>query len=313
MEYRRIANTDLTVSVVGIGCWAMGGSVQTWGPVDDNESIYAIQQGLDLGINLIDTAPSYGYGYSEEIVGKAIVGRRGQAVLATKCGIVWRDVGGKVERNLRPDSVIRECEASLRRLHVDTIDLYQIHWPDPATPLSATMEALVQLREQGKIRAIGVSNFSCEQIDAARRHGPVDTLQPELSLFERGSLENLLPYCRGCGIGVITYGSLARGLLTGKYNASSIFKDIRADDPRFSGEAFPRHLATVEKLRALAARLQHTVGQLALRWAIQQTGVTSALAGAKRPSQMRENSGAGEFPIPPAEMAEIDTILAEHD
>ncbi len=313
MEYRRLGKSELEVSVVGIGCWAIGGTVNSWGPVDDNESISAIRQGLDLGITFIDTAPSYGYGHSEEIVGRAIAGRREQVIVATKCGIVWRDPGGRVERNLKPDSIRRECEASLRRLRTDTIDLYQIHWPDTDTPLRETMEMLVALREQGKIRAIGVSNFSCEQMSEARRYGPVDSLQPELSMLEQHVAEELLPYCREYGIGVVTYGSLARGLLTGKFNASSTFTDLRATDSRFMGDEFLRNLRLIERLRAVAQRLNRTVGQLALRWVIQQPGVTSAIAGVKRASQVVENAGAGEFTISAEEMDEIDTILAERN
>ncbi|GMU22450.1 MAG: aldo/keto reductase [Phycisphaerae bacterium] len=313
MEYRQLGQTDLSVSVVGLGCWAIGGDVATWGPVDDNESVAAIQQGLDLGINLIDTAPGYGYGHSEEIVGKAIAGRREQAVVATKCGLVWRDAGGPISRSLRPESIASECAASLRRLHVETIDLYQIHWPDPQTPLSATMEALLRLRDQGKIRHIGVSNFSCEQMTESRQHAPIASLQPELSMFEQSVKEELLPYCREYRIGVITYGSLARGLLTGKFTSTSTFTDLRARDSRFMGGAFGRNLAIIERLRPIAQRLGCTMGQLALRWAVQQEGVTAVISGVKRPSQVIENAGAGRLLVPVEVMDEIDGILAERE
>ncbi|MEP0843299.1 MAG: aldo/keto reductase [Phycisphaerae bacterium] len=299
--------------MVALGCWAMGGEVAVWGPVDDNESISAIQKGLDLGITLIDTAPAYGYGHSEEIVGKAIAGRRDQVVLATKCGLVWREPGGPIERRLTAKSVMDECAASLRRLRVESIDLYQIHWPDPKTPIGQTMEALLRLREQGKIGVIGVSNFSCEQVAEARRFGPVECLQPELSMFEPAARDELLPYAREYRLGVIAYGPLARGLLTGKFDAASRFTDLRAKDPRFSGPAWQRNLAVIERLRPIARALNCTLAQLALRWVIDQDGVTAAIAGVKRPTQTIENAGAADVVIPPAVMDKINAILSERE
>lgn len=309
MEYRKLGSTEFEVSVVAMGCWALGNDPKFWGPVDDNESVAAIQKGLDLGVNLIDTAAAYGCGHSEQIVGKAIARRRDQIVLATKCGIVWDEAGGEKRRCLQPESVRAECEASLRRLRVETIDLYQLHWSDPETPIAKTMEAMVRLREQGKIRAIGVSNFSCEQISEARQHGPVECLQPPLSMLETQATEELLPYCQEYGIGVIAWGPMAHGLLTGKFDASSTFSGFRADHALFRGEGFKRSLATVDRLRGVADRLGCTLAQLALRWVIQQPGVTAAIAGAKKASQVKENADAGDVVIPPAEMDEIETIL----
>ncbi len=313
MEYRKLGGTELEVSVVAMGCWALGSDPVFWGLVDDNESIAAIHRALDLGVTLIDTAAAYGCGHSEEMVGKAITGRRDRVVIATKCGIVWREAGGKKENSLKRESVLKECEDSLRRMRIETIDLYQIHWPDPNTPIAETMEALVTLREQGKIRAIGVSNFSCEQMTEARRHGPVECLQPELSMLRRQATEELLPYCQEYGMGVIAYSPMANGLLTGKFDQSSTFTGFRAGHPLFTGEAFKHNLATVDRLRAVAGRLGCTVGQLALRWVIQQPGVTAAIAGAKRVSQVQENVAAADLVVPPAEMDEIDAILAEQD
>lgn len=313
MEYRRLGNTELNVSVVAMGCWAIGGDVDFWGPVDDNESIAAIQRGLDEGINLIDTAAAYGCGHSEEIVGKAVAGRREQAVIATKCGLVWRLPGGRKDRCLQRDSVLRECEASLRRLRVETIDLYQIHWPDPHTPLAETMETLSLLRSQGKIRAVGVSNFGIEELSEARRHGGVDCLQPELSMLERQAREDLLPYCREYGIGVMAYGPMARGLLTGKFDAASQFHDLRARDARYQGEAYRRNLRLVESLGGLAERKGCTIAQIALRWVIDQAGVTAAIAGAKRGSQVAENAGAGRIRLSAEELDEIERLLESRD
>lgn len=313
MEYRRLGTTDINVSVVALGCWAIGGEVGVWGPVDDNESIAAIQQGLDLGLNFIDTAPAYGYGHSEEIIGKAITGQRDRVVIATKCGLVWREHGGRIDRCLTARSVMAECAASLHRLRIETIDLYQIHWPDPDTPIRETMEALARLREQGKIRAVGVSNFARAQLSEARQYGAIDCLQPELSMFERAAAEDLLPYCREYGIAVVVYAPLARGLLTGKFHTASRFADLRAKDPRFTGSAFTQHLATIDRLKTIAEHLDCTVAQLALRWTIQQEGVTAAIAGFKRPSQVVENARAGELRIPPSMMDEINAILTERE
>ena len=308
MEHRKLGKTDLNVSVVGIGAWAIGGQIEDWGPVDDNESIAAIREGIEQGINFVDTAPGYGYGHSEEVVGRAIAGLRDRLVIATKCGLTWRERRGKLERNLRPESVRRECEASLRRLRIETIDLYQIHYPDTQTPLAQTMQALEALREEGKIRFIGVSNFSVDQLAEARRHAAVVSVQPELSLLQRSAADDLLPYCCEYGIGVVTYESLARGLLTGKFDASSTFTDMRAGDPRFTGEAFRRNLRRVDEVKAIAARLGRTPAQVALRYVIQQPGVTSAVAGMKRASQVRDNAGAGEFELTPELMEELDRI-----
>jgi aryl-alcohol dehydrogenase-like predicted oxidoreductase len=311
MQYRRLGTTDLNVSVVAMGGWAFGADPVVWGPVDDNESIAAIRRGLDLGINLIDTSPTYGRGHSEEIIGKAIQDRRDRVLVATKCGLVRRNGNGTYVRCLRPESVRAECEQSLRRLRIETIDLYQVHRPDPGTPIADTMDALVRLREEGKINAIGLCNFGCERMSEARRLHPFDSLQTELSMLEREAREDLLPYCREYSIGVLAYSPLARGLLTGKYAAPRRFTDLRAADPRFSGEAFSRTLNLVQCLTAVARRVGCSMGQLALRWAIQQTGITAAIVGVKRISQVDENAGAGDLTLPPAVMEEVDRLLAE--
>jgi aryl-alcohol dehydrogenase-like predicted oxidoreductase len=313
MEYRKLGQSDLQVSVVGIGCWAMGGIVKLWGPVDDNESIAAIRKGLDLGINFIDTAPSYGYGHSEEVVGRAISGLRERVIISTQCGLVWREPGGRFERNLTRESIRKECEASLRRLRVETIDLYQLHRPDPAAPLEDTMEALAALRQSGKILHVGLSNFDAENISKVRQRGTVVSLQTELSLLERNALDDLLPYCREYQLAVIAYGPLARGLLTGKFDPASTFTGLRSTDQRFTGEAYRRNLMLTDKLASISARLGCTTGQLALRWVIQQDGVTCAIAGAKRFSQVQENTAAGELKLSREVMDEIDVILREHD
>lgn len=310
MNSRTLGESGLSVSPLGLGTWAMGATVETWGHVDDNESIAAINAALDAGVNLIDTAPIYGLGHAEEVVGRALRGRRNQAVLATKCGLLFpRSPQELPPRCLKPESVIRECEASLRRLRTEVIDLYQCHWPDPDTPISETMAALNRLREQGKIRAVGVSNFSCEQIAAAREYGPVCCLQPPLSMLQRRAAEDLLPFCQEHRMGAIVYSPLCKGLLTGKFDASSRFSDVRARDPEFLGARYRTNLRIVEALRPIAARYQKSVGQLALQWVISRPGVTAAIMGAKRVSQVMENVGAIGWSITDEDLAEIKAIL----
>ncbi len=310
MEHRRLGSSDLHVSVVAMGAWALGADVREWGQVDDNESIAAIQRGIDLGINLVDTAPSYGRGHSEEIIGKALQGRRDRVYLATKCGLVRRN-GGPLVPCLRPTSIRSECEDSLRRLRLETIDLYQLHRPDPTTPIAETFGELARLRQEGKINAVGLCDFDCEKLSEVRHHAPIACLQTELSLLQRDALDDLLPYCREYNIGVLAHTPLARGLLGGKLTSASRFTDLRAGDPRFAGEALARNLDLVQCLLAVARRLECTMAQLALRWTIQQAGVAGAIAGVKRISQVQENAGIDNVTIPPEMLEEIDRILAE--
>lgn len=311
MEYRRLGVSGLEVSVVAMGGWAFGADPADWGPIDDNESIAAIRRGVDLGINLIDTSPSYGHGHGEEVIGKAIRDCRDRVLIATKCGLVRRNGGHGLVRCLRPESIRTECEQSLRRLHVETIDLFQAHRPDPATPLAETVGEMLRLREEGKIGAFGLCNFGCERLSDARRRGPIASLQTPLSLLERDAQEEIVPYCREYNIGVLAVSPLARGLLTGKYDTSSRFSDLRAADARFAGEPFSRNLNLVQCLVAVAGRAGCTMSQLALRWVIQQTGVTAAVAGIKRISQVEENAAAGDLTLPPDILEEVDRILAQ--
>lgn len=314
MEQRPLGDSGLIVSAIGLGTWAMGGDPDTWGQVDDRESIATIQQALDCGINLIDTAPIYGRGHSEEIVGKAIQGHRADVVLATKCGHNVPTMGVETPaRSLVPEDIIRDCQNSLRRLRTDVIDLYLCHWPDPATPLRASMAALVELREQGKIRAIGLSNFSCEQLATAREFGPVHSVQAPYSMLLRRAADDLLPYCLEHGLGILAYGPLARGLLTGKFTASDSFEGLRGRDPEFRGARYRRNLRVVEALRRIATAYDRTPGQLALNWVLSTPGVTVALAGAKRPSQVQENAGAVGWSIDAVDRAQIERILADGD
>lgn len=311
MEKRPLGSSGIQVSVLGIGTWAMSGYVPAWGAVDDNESVAAIGEALDGGVDLIDTAPIYGDGHSETIVGRAIAGRRDKVVLATKCGLLPTGDDSEPRRCLAKDSILRECDASLRRLQTDVIDVYQCHWPDPDAPLRETMEAMVSLLQVGKIRAVGLSNFSCEQVAAAKEFGPVHSIQPPFSLLARRAAADLLPYCREHEMGALAYSPLAMGLLTGKFSANTPIRGVRAQDPEFCGARYRRNLEFVDRLRPIAARYGRSVGQLALHWVIQQPGITAALFGAKRPSQVVENLGAAGWSIDEADLARIDELLDE--
>jgi len=287
-----------------------------WGGADERDAVKAIQAALDHGITLIDTAPAYGLGRSEELVGEAIAGRRDRVVLATKCGLVWHTDGGRfffdqsgkpVHRYLGGDSIRYELEQSLKRLKTDYVDLYQTHWQDPTTPIEETMSALLDLKRQGKIRAIGVSNATLDEIRQYQRLGPVDSDQEKYSLLDRGMEQALLPYCREQGIGVLAYSPLANGLLTGKIGPKREFTgdDLRRANPRFSLENRIRIQALLEQVHPIAANHGLTPGQLAIAWTLAQPGITHALVGARRPQQAVENAGAADALLSSKEIAEI--------
>ena len=282
MDTRRFGNTDIQVTPVGLGAWAIGGSM--WGGTDEAQSIDTIHAAIDKGIGLVDTAPVYGFGRSEEIVGKALAGgRRDQVALATKAAINWSSDHEKVWREATSDRIEREVEDSLHRLQTDRIDIYQVHWPDPQTPMEETARAMEKLLKAGKIRAVGVSNFTPEQMDEFRKSVPLHSLQPPYNLFEREIEQDILPYCRDQGIATITYGALCRGLLAGKMSKNRQFDgdDLRNNDPKFQGDRFDQYLDAVAALDEFAReRYQKDVLALALRWLIDQPGVTTALWGA---------------------------------
>lgn len=310
MEKRPLGQSGLEISIIGLGTWAMGATFETWGHVDDRESIAAIHQAIDCGINFIDTAPIYGLGHSEEIVGNAIQGRRSEVILATKCGQLFpKNKNELPPRSLKKDSIIKECEDSLRRLRTDVIDLYQCHWPDPDTPMRETMEAMTKLLEQGKIRAIGVSNFSCDQIAAAREFGPVQCLQPPFSMLHLRALDELIPFCREHQMGVIPYSPLAKGLLTGKFDSTSTFSDIRSRDPEFMGNRYQRNLSLVDGLKSIANGYNKSVSQLVINWTTSQPGITAPIIGAKRPSQVTENVGGVGWTLRDDDRTRIESLL----
>ena len=311
MEYSAIAGTLLRVSPVAIGTWAIGGWM--WGGTDEAESVATIRAALDHGINVIDTAPAYGFGRSEEIVGKATAeGRlRDKVVIATKVGLEWKD--GHVFRNASRGRIMREVEDSLRRLRTDYIDIYQVHWPDPLVPIEETAAAMQTLFRQGKIRAIGVSNFSVEQLQQFRDVAPLHVLQSPYNLFERGIEADLLPYCRKNNIATFGYGALCRGLLSGRMRSDTAFTgdDLRRTDPKFLQPRFAQYLSAVQKLDRLAQeRFGRHVIQLAVRWLLDQ-GVTTALWGARHPGQLESVDAVTGWRLDTATKAEIDRILRE--
>jgi aryl-alcohol dehydrogenase-like predicted oxidoreductase len=311
LELTEIPGTSLKVSPVAIGTWAIGGWM--WGGTDEARSIATIRSAFEHGINIIDTAPVYGFGRSEEIVGKAIAegGLRSDVLIATKTGLQWD--GGKVSRNASRARIMREIEDSLRRLRTDYIDIYQVHWPDPLVTIEETAEAMHTLLNQGKIRAIGVSNFSVLQMERFRRVAPLHVLQPPYNLFERGIEADLLPYCRQHKIATLGYGALCRGLLSGRMKADTVFggDDLRRTDPKFLKPRFAQYVSAVQKLDRLAEqRFGKRVIHLAVRWMLDQ-GITTALWGARHPDQLRPVDEVSGWSLDAAAKAEIDRILRE--
>jgi len=311
MEHAQISGTNLRISRVGLGTWAIGGWM--WGGSDEADAVRTIQAAFDHGITLVDTAPVYGFGRSEEIVGKALVtGKlRDRAVIATKVGLDWK--AGKPFRNASRARIFQEVEASLQRLQTDYIDIYQVHWPDPKTPIEETAEALLKLFFQGKIRAIGVSNFSVEQMTAFRRVAPLHVVQPPYNLFERAIETDILPYCRAHGIVTLGYGALCRGLLSGSMRVGQAFEgdDLRRTDPKFHPPRFAQYLAAVSRLDAVARqKYDKKVIELAVRWSL-DTGITSALWGARRPNHLTAIEGVSGWSIDRETRMEIEKIL--HD
>ncbi len=312
VETTRIADTELTATRIGLGTWAIGGWL--WGGSNEAEAVAAVQAAVDRGITLIDTAPVYGQGHSEELVGRALAegGRRERVVLATKAGLEW--VGGQPYRNATRERLEQEVDDSLRRLRTDVIDIHQVHWPDPLVPVEETAAAMRDLYEAGKIRAIGVSNFSPEQLERFRAEAPLHVVQPPYNLLERGIEADVLPYAREHGITTLTYGALCRGLLTGKMRPDTRFEgdDLRQMDPKFQEPRYSQYLRAVERLDALAQeRFGRRAIHLALAWVLAQPGVGVALWGARRPEQLEPLEGLEGIELDEAALREIDRILEE--
>jgi aryl-alcohol dehydrogenase-like predicted oxidoreductase len=312
MEYLDIAGLTPRASRIALGTWAIGGSM--WGGSDQKDAIRTIHTAIDRGVTLIDTAPVYGFGESEEIVGQALAagGRRKDVLVATKVGLNWAKSGPF--RDSRPERIKCEVDESLKRLKTDYIDLYQVHWPDPLVPIEETAGAMADLLQAGKIRAIGVSNYSPAQMDAFRKVTPIHAVQPPYNLFERGIEHDILPYADRNDIALLAYGPLCRGLLTGKINAKTEFSgdDLRKVDPKFLPPRFGQYLAAVSALDRLS-RLHYgrTVMALAVRWVLEHAN-SIALWGARRPEQLENIDSALGWSIDAVGMSRIDRIIAEH-
>jgi myo-inositol catabolism protein IolS len=302
MKLRTLGTSEVKISPIIMGTWQAGKDM--WVGINDSETIKALRAAVEAGITTIDTAESYGHGHSERVIGEALADVRDQAVYATKV----------FPNHLKYDQVVEACHNSLKNLRTDYLDLYQIHWPAGSwgteyVPIEETMEALNNLKEQGKIRAIGVSNFSRVQLEEATDYGRIDSLQPPYSLFWRQIEEDGLPYCLGNDITILAYSSMAQGLLTGKFGPDHTFPkgDHRSKNKLFKPENYKRVQLALERLRPIAARNGISMGQLALAWLIAQPG-TSAIAGARNAEQVRQNAKAGEISLTPTDLEEIDLI-----
>ncbi len=319
MQKRILGNTGYEITRVGLGAWAMGGGGWAfgWGPQDDKESIDTIHYAVDRGINWIDTAAVYGLGHSEEIIARALeeVPREKRPFVFTKCSLTW-DQRGRISHNLQPDSLRKEMEGSLRRLRVETIDLYQIHWPafsNPGNPSAPGLEdawsTLAEMQSAGKVRHIGVSNFNVAQMERIRKIASISTLQPPYSLLKRGIEAEILPYCAGHGIGVIVYSPMQCGLLTGAMTRERVASlpndDWRKNNPDFREPKLTQALQQVERLRAVGSRRGRTPAEIAIAWVLRHPSVAGAIVGARRRSQLEGTIGAGELVLSPEEIEEI--------
>jgi len=314
MRTRPLGKTGLQLTTIGLGTWAMGGGdwAYSWGPQDDEQSIRTIHRALDLGINWIDTAAVYGLGHCEEVVGRALRGLSQRPLIATKCERCW-DEQGRIVKRLKKESVRAELEDSLRRLGVDAIDLYQIHWPQPDEDIEEAWGTIAELIREGKVRYGGVSNFNVAQLRRIQPLHPAASLQPPYSMLVRGVEAELLPYCAEQGIGVIVYSPMQKGLLTGKvtreWAANLPPDDHRRSDPQFHEPRLSANLALVEGLREIAARHGKTVAHLAIAWVLRRPEVTAAIVGARHPGQIEQTIAGGDWDLAEEDVAAIEGLL----
>lgn len=315
MQTRRLGYTDLELTTVGLGAWAIGGPwLYGWGPQDDDESIATILRAMDEGINWIDTAAIYGHGRSETVVGRALKQMRQKPLIATKCGLCWDDKHERIPR-LKAQSIRAECHDSLRRLDIESIDLYQIHFNQPDEDIEEGWTEMTRLVEEGKVRHIGVSNFSVEQLRRIQKIHPVASLQPPYSMLHREVEDELLGYCEENNIGVIVYSPMQRGLLTGTFDAERVVNlpegDHRKANPDFREPQFSATLELVEQLRLIAERNGQTCAQLAVSWVLRRPEVTAAIVGARRPDQIVETAPASDWSLSGEDIEQIEQLLAE--
>lgn len=324
MKTKTVACVDIEFSAVGFGCWAAGGSA-VWNGSDDDSSIRAIHRAVDLGVTFFDVAPVYGFGHAERILGRALRGKRDRVVIASKCGLKW-DANGVIVNDLSPARIMQEIDDSLARLDTDYIDIYQIHWPDPATPIEDTMAALNTLKQAGKIRHIGVSNFSTQRMDQTRQYGEIISHQGLYNLLERNPTHyhnipleyrteaEVLPYCTQHGMAFFPYSPLFQGLLTDSFKRSGQFDshDVRSANPKLSGASFETYFAIRQQLVQFAAAIGKPLSQVAINWLIHQDAVTSVICGAQTPAHIEENAASVTWDLTPDMLAEIDRILAPY-
>jgi aryl-alcohol dehydrogenase-like predicted oxidoreductase len=315
MQKRRLGNADLELTTVGLGTWAMGGPWQYgWGPQDDNKAIGAILAALETGINWIDTAPAYGLGHSEELIGQALKQTGEKPLIATKCGILWNEKKEKVTC-LKRQSIRDECHASLQRLGIEVIDLYQMHWPDPDQDVEEAWEEMARLLDEGKVRYLGASNFTVEHIERVRKIHPPVSLQPPYSMLHREVEDELLDYCGQNDIGVVAYSPIQRGLLTGKFDRARLAAlapdDHRRTNPDFLEPQFSATLELVKDLKKIAGRNGRTCAELAISWVLRRPEVTAAIVGARSPQQIIETAPAADWNLSEKEINQIEQLLAK--
>jgi aryl-alcohol dehydrogenase-like predicted oxidoreductase len=316
MQKKRLGNSDLELTPVGVGAWAMGGGgwAFAWGAQDDNESIAAIHEALDRGVNWIDTAAVYGLGHSEEVVARALEGRSNRPYVFTKCERRW-DVNRQIYKSLKADSIREECEASLRRLKVDVIDLYQIHWPEPDEDIEEGWTAMAKLKEEGKVRWIGLSNFNAKQLERVRPIAPITSLQPPYSAVSPEIEEELLPYCQKHNIGVIVYSPMKSGLLTGKMTKERVAAlpddDFRKRALAFQEPNLSRNLELAQLMKRIGERHGRSAGEIAIAWTLRHPAVTAAIVGMRSAEQARGVLGALDFRLSAQEIDEIDAFRAD--
>lgn len=316
MKSKQLGDSDLYITPIGFGAWAIGGSGWefAWGSQDDSDSIAAINEALDAGINWIDTAAVYGLGHSEEVVGRALEGMSIRPYVFTKCSMVW-DERRQIGHSLKAESIRRECEASLRRLKVDAIDLYQIHWPNPEEDIEEGWATMANLKQEGKVRHIGVSNFGVGQMERANAIAPITSLQPPYSLIHREVDDEILPFAARQGIGVIAYSPMASGLLTGAMTRERI-EQLPADDWRrnhrdYQEPRLSRNLRLVRLLKAIGAHHRRTPAEVAVAWVLHNRAVTGAIVGARKPGQISGVVGAAGLRLSPTEIGEIEAFFAK--
>ena len=315
MKKRRFGNTGMNITPIGFGSWAIGGAGWShgWGPQDDNRAVEAVERALELGINWIDTAAVYGLGHSEELIGKVLAGLKSKPLVFTKCSLVWND-NRRIGNSLKADSIRRECEASLRRLNVDAIDLYQIHWPHPEHDIEEGWRTMAELKEEGLVRHIGVSNFNVEQMQRAHAIAPVESLQPPYSMLRRAIETDILPFCLEQNIGVIVYSPMLSGMLSGAMTRERALNlppdDWRRNNKEFQEPRLSYNLELVELLKKTGKKHGLSAGEVAVAWTLRHPAVTAAIVGGRSAEQVEGTIGAAEMTFAQEEAREIETFIA---